>query len=217
MSAVVKSLRFFPLALALFLVSCQPATVTEAAVRPGEVLYRDDFSAPAGGWTTGVSTAGTAAFYQGAFRITVTVADYDLWSPSGHTFGDVRVEVDAGRLAGPVENRFGLVCRYRAPGDFYFFVISSDGYYGLGKASGGAVLLLGQEMMVYSPAIVTGVLPNHLRLDCVGDVLTAYVNGQPVAQARDGDYSGGDVGLLAGTFDQPGVDVIFDNFVVTAP
>jgi len=27
----------------------------------------------------------------------------------------------------------------------------------------------------------------------------------------------GDFGLLAGTFSQPGVDVVFDNFIVTKP
>jgi hypothetical protein len=29
--------------------------------------------------------------------------------------------------------------------------------------------------------------------------------------------SSGDVGLVAGTFDKPGVTIDFDNFVVTAP
>jgi hypothetical protein len=38
-----------------------------------------------------------------------------------------------------------------------------------------------------------------------------------VAQAQDPDFPEGDVGLLAGTFTQPGVDVIFDNFVVLQP
>jgi hypothetical protein len=82
---------------------------------------------------------------------------------------------------------------------------------------GGIRSLLGQEMMTYSPAIVPGILPNHLRFDCVGETLTAYVNSQQVAQVQDADHIEGDVGLLAGTFDGPGVEIIFDNFIVTNP
>jgi len=35
--------------------------------------------------------------------------------------------------------------------------------------------------------------------------------------AQDADLADGDVGLLAGTFAQPGTDAVFDNFVVIKP
>ncbi|NJN80226.1 MAG: hypothetical protein HC797_07025, partial [Anaerolineales bacterium] len=44
-----------------------------------------------------------------------------------------------------------------------------------------------------------------------------YVNGFQVAQAQDSTLTSGDVGILAGTFDTPGVDIVFDNFVVLQP
>ena len=202
--------------LALSLAACVPAA-SPAPAEPGALLFADDFTGVSGGWMVAAGPAGELNYYQGTFRIVVDYPAYDLWSLTGHSFGDVHVEADAGRLGGPQENRFGLVCRFRDPGDFYFFVISSDGYYAVGKVSGGVRTLLGQEMMEYSPAIVSGVLPNHLRFDCVGDTLTAYANSRPIAQVRDGDHLAGDVGLLAGTFDQPGVEIIFDNFIVTNP
>ena len=71
--------------------------------------------------------------------------------------------------------------------------------------------------MQYSGKIKTGAAVNHLRADCNGDTLTFYINGFKIAEARDSTLTHGDVGLLAGTFDQPGVDVIFDNFVVMKP
>jgi hypothetical protein len=202
--------------LALGLAACQPAAA-DASPGPGAVLWSDDFTGTASGWTVAAGPAGELNYYQGTFRIIVNAPAYDLWSLTDHIFRDVHVEADAGRLGGPEENRFGLVCRFRDPGNFYFFVVSSDGYYAIGKVSGGTRSLLGQEMMAYSPAIVTGILPNHLRFDCVGDTLTAYANSRQVAQARDGDHLAGDVGLLAGTFGQPGVEIIFDNFIVTNP
>jgi hypothetical protein len=58
---------------------------------------------------------------------------------------------------------------------------------------------------------------NHLRVDCIGDQLTFYINFSEVAEATDGDFPTGDVGVVAGSFAEPGVDVLFDNFVVLQP
>ena len=147
------------------------------------------------------------------YRMVVTAQHYNLWSFSGHAYQDVRVEADATRMAGPLENLFGLTCRSRAD-NFYFFAISSDGYYALGKMKNGTTSLLGQEMMAHSTAITLDTGINYLRFDCIGQTLTGYVNGQSVAIAEDADFPNGDAGLIVGTFDQPGADVAFDNFVV---
>ena len=71
--------------------------------------------------------------------------------------------------------------------------------------------------MQSSDKIKTGAAINHLRADCNGDTLSLVVNGFLVAQVHDPNLKHGDVGLLAGTFSQPGVDIIFDNFVVMKP
>ncbi len=103
------------------------------------------------------------------------------------------------------------------PKNFYFFIITSDGYEAIGKVSGGVQTLLEQDMMTYNPAIVIGNGPNHLRFDCIGQNLTGYVNGQSIAKSNDPDLQKGNAGLIAGTFDQPGVKVVFDNFIVYKP
>jgi len=38
-----------------------------------------------------------------------------------------------------------------------------------------------------------------------------------VASATDSDLPAGDVGVVAGAFSEPGVDVLFDHFVVIQP
>jgi hypothetical protein len=58
---------------------------------------------------------------------------------------------------------------------------------------------------------------NHLRADCIGNTLTFYINNNQVASVQDADFASGDVGLLAGAFFQPGVDVLFDHFTVVQP
>jgi len=71
--------------------------------------------------------------------------------------------------------------------------------------------------MEFSAAIPKGHVGVHLRADCVGNNLALFVNGQHLVTVQDDAFSDGDVGLLVGTFDTPGADLLFDNFVVYKP
>jgi hypothetical protein len=192
-----------------------PAQVSPP-VPSGSVLFQDDFGSTASGWNRVRNDGGIMDYDGGGYRILVTAQESNVWSTPGREFDDARVEVDAGKLAGPDENRIGLICRSDGA-SHYFFIIGSDGYYGLGIFTSGKAGLLGQASMQTSEAIVTGTAVNHLRLDCIGDSLAAYVNGVQVAQVQDQTLSHGEVGILAGTFDEPGADIVFDNFVVLQP
>jgi hypothetical protein len=111
----------------------------------------------------------------------------------------------------------GIICRYKDESNFYFLRITSDGYYGISKLVDGEESLLGSEELQSSSQIKTGTETNRLRADCVGNTLTLYANGQVLASVTDDSLTGGDVGLIAGTFDQAGNDARFDNFVVYRP
>lgn len=196
-----------------FVSACVPLT---PAPQTGEILFFDDFSNPASGWERFASAEGTMDYDGGGFRFLINSLNTNFWSTPRKSFRDVRIEVDLAKLSGPDENRIGLLCRF-VEDDYYFFMISSDGYYTIGKFIDGSAILLGQSEMQYHPAVHTGFAVNHLRADCISNMLVLYVNGNPVAQARDSELSEGKAGLLAGSFNQPGVDIIFDNFVVLQP
>ena len=191
-----------------------PASVS--AVPSGTTLFKDDFSSPASGWDHTKYAQGIMDYDGGGYRILVNTLQANFWSTPHKDFSDVRMEVDVGKLAGPDENRIGLICRSDGKA-YYFFIISSDGYYGLGIFTNGQAALLGQSEMQPSPKINTGMAINHVRADCNGDDLAFYVNGSQLADVHDPTLQHGDVGLLAGSFNQPGVDIVFDNFVVTKP
>ena len=202
--------------LILFLSACRSSFITDLVTQPGDKLFWDDFSDSSGNWSQISGLNGSSGIANGVYQIQVLSAQHEIAATSSHIFRDVRVEADATRLAGPAQNLFGLVCRSNNSEAFYFFAISSDGYFGLGKANKARVTLLGQKMMEYNPAILQG-SPNHLRFDCIGQTLKGFINGQAVATGQDADFSSGEVGLLAGALDSPGVDVAFDNFVVYKP
>ncbi|MBK9925485.1 MAG: hypothetical protein IPP66_09355 [Anaerolineales bacterium] len=201
----------------LVLASCLPAQPTEKVTtgKSGEMLYKEDFSNNTSGWDRFINDGGIMDYDSGGFRILVRQPKVNFWSTPAGNYQDVRVEADVTKLNGPDANRAGLMCRYRN-GDYYFFIISNDGFYTIGKFIGGNAILLGQEAMQPTEFIKAGET-NHLRADCIGSTLTLYVNFNQVASVPDTDFPTGGVGVIAGTFEEPGVDVLFQNFVVLQP
>lgn len=190
---------------------------TPAPVEAPAMLFSDSFSDPNSGWDRVQTDEGITDYDNGGYRIFVNKPRSDYWANPGRMFGDVRVEVEATKAGGPDDNDFGVICRYQDTENFYYFVISSDGFFGILRILSGETQTLGADGLKKSDAILLGRARNHLRADCIGDQLTLYVNGQQVHTARDPSFPTGDVGLLAGTYDMPGTDIHFDNFVVHAP
>jgi hypothetical protein len=52
---------------------------------------------------------------------------------------------------------------------------------------------------------------------CDSENLTLEVNGSILMDVTDSDIPAGDVGLYAGVYDAPGLEVVFDNFIVRRP
>ena len=211
---MMKLKTFLVIFLLFFLLAaCQP----EAVSLPGTILFEDDFSSHEHQWTTLVNEGGVMGYDAEGFRIFIRDAGLNYWATPGLNFDDTRIEVNALQYSGPSENRIGLICRYENDQNFYFFVISTDGYYAIGKVKAGEQILLGQDAMLYSSAIKRGVAINHLRAECQGSTLRFFVNDTPLALTEDLDFGEGDVGLLAGTFDEGGLDLLFDDFIVLQP
>jgi hypothetical protein len=207
---------FFVSPLILFSCAVPSSNLSPASQPSGTILFKDDFSSPASGWDHTKYAEGIMDYYSGGYRMMVNELQANFWATPQKDFGDVRIEMDAGKLGGPDENRIGLICRFNGD-SYYFFIVSSDGYYGLGVFTKDETNLIGQNEMQYSDKIKTGANVNHLRADCNGDTLSFYANGFPLAEVHDPTLTHGDVGLLTGTFDQPGVDIIYDNFIVMKP
>lgn len=184
---------------------------------PENLLFQDDFSDPASGWDRVDQSDGITDYADGVYRIFVNTINTDIWSNPGLDFGDVRVEVDATKVGGNDNNDFGVICRYQDSDNYYFFIASSDGYYGIGRFLGGKQELIGVESMPPSEVIKQGNATNHLRADCIGSKLSLYVNDEFLAQYEDTAFTSGDVGLIAGSLVSPGVDIHFDNFKVLKP
>lgn len=185
--------------------------------KSGSLLFQDAFSDPSSGWDRVRQAEGLTDYDNGAYRIYIDDTHADYWANPGLTFTDVNLEVEAKKIGGPDNNNYGLLCRYQNRNNFYFFIVSSDGYYGIGKVENGTQRLIHPDQMHPSWAIRKGSGANHLRAVCEGSRLALWVNGELVAETRDTNFASGDIGLIAGSFDQPGVDIVFDQLVVRIP
>lgn len=183
-----------------------------------DVLMVDNFDDPLSGWKTWLGEDGSSIDYaDGALRIYVNKAQFDYWSVAGKNYADVHLEADITKGEGPDDNDYGLICRYQNQDNFYAFVISSDGYAGIIKVKDGNYQVLSGDSLQYSETIQRGTSANRLKAICAGTVLSFSVNGSQLFELTDEDFSEGDVGVIAGAYDAPGVEVLFENFAALKP
>ena len=198
--------RLLVVALVVFFVACG-----------GEQLpWSDDFSDPASGWQAESDASAEVRCYEGVMSLLVKVPNRLAWASAGREFSDFRLAVEATQVAGPDDNEYGVLVRMRDADHFYRFSISGDGYYLVSKYDGGAWEVLNGDW-TSSAAIHLGAVTNLLEIVCRGATMTFLVNGVTLTQVEDSSYSRGDVGLYAGSFFEPGVEIHFDNLTVTEP
>ncbi len=209
----------FVVLVSLVVTACGVLPAGNAPVQAsrGQVLFQDDFSDDSSGWATWSRDVSAVAYQSGGLSIRVDQPSYDYWSRPGRRFADSILAVDASKVSGSDNNDYGLICRYRNSDNFYAFLISSDGYYGIVRVQDGQYQVLGADSLGYSEAIQKGSGANQIQAECNGSHLSLTVNGALLAQAQDSTFASGEVGLIAGTYAEPGVEIVFDNFIVIQP
>lgn len=186
--------------------------------KSGDVILADDFSSPNFQWDVWKSVdQSTVAYYEEGLVFVINSPNTDYVSVLNSVYSNSRSEVFAANLNGMMNNGFGLVCRYQDDENYYAFLVSSDGYYGIIRVLYGGFTVLNSGKMQYSDLIRQGEAVNYIRADCVGNQLTLYVNSNQLAQVEDDVFSEGLVGLMASSFDEPGVAILFDNFLLINP
>lgn len=181
----------------------------------GSTRAQYTFDDGAGAWDVFSTPGQEAAFVaaQGTLNGAVIPNRGYVWSLSHTRLSDVAIEATVQQTQGIEGNGFGVMCRADAQGNGYYFVISSQGGYAILKgnaATGKQTRLVDWQR---SDAIKTGMETNKLQAVCVNDYLSFSINGTFVAEARDKEFSSGDIGAVVAAVDKP-VWVSFDNITV---
>lgn len=217
--------------ISALLLACVPSTpaappptrsadAATTATRPSAsaVLFRDDFSDPGSGWDVAANEQGQIGYDGGSYRLRVAATEFSVWGNPGRSFGDVAIDVEAWRESGPENGELGVICRYADRQNFVYASVSPDGYYGIAERRAGELkMLTGGGRLARAAGVQPGSAVNRLRFICQGDRYTLIVNDAVIDSVTVFGFDTGDVGLLAGTFDTPGLVARFDDLVVSAP
>ena len=210
-----KILFAFLVSLILAGLACSVGGVEE--IDPAKIVYQDNFD-NTGVWEIGEYTIGDVGYTGGgAYFVEAIDQGSMLWGVASQNYSDVVLEADATQVSGPSSNNtgFGLACRLNAEGDGYYMLISGDGFYAIVKFAGGSPI----ELLDWTAAssIKEGNATNTVRATCIGDTMTVYANGSELGSAQDTDFTSGDIGFAATSFEVDPVRVEFDNLTVANP
>lgn len=214
--------KITPIILGLvFLAACDQIEAikpVQSAIEPGDILFEDDFSGSPKGWGTLGREGGSIGFDYEGMVISVNLPQYLFWTVNGDKYSDTKIDVDAVLLSGPTDDALGVICRFQDNDNFYGFMISHDGYYGIFKMIDGTMVTSSAEgNMNFSDVIRQGGVVNHIQVECDENILSLTVNDVLLAEVQDDSFSDGQIGLFAGAYDTPGVKVLFDHLLVTQP
>ncbi len=203
-----------------FTTSLTPEPVEEEVLLPdlGNDLkesYSDDFDTPnKGHWTIFNESEVVSEWRNGRFAFDINETLITAASPTNDLYlKDVIVQVDVYRIGDVLENDMGLVCRYQDQDNYYSLSFGNDNYVTIYKNVAGTWTPLFNE---FADADLSADY-HKVAISCIGTELSLYVDDQLLARVNDSDFSTGDVGILAGTYEDTPVVLEFDNFMVYMP
>lgn len=182
----------------------------------GAILFQEDFSNSSSNlWASFSSENGSAEYFDDEYRIQILSDNFLIWTRPSKSFTDVVITVDVRTVVSAGDADFGVICRYQDADNFYGLEISEDGYFVIWKiVEGETYNLISWEA---SASVPRGAGFHTITAACVDDVLSISADGEFLAQATDDTFDRGDVGFIVGTWENGGITVAFDNFVVREP
>ena len=148
----------------------------------------------------------------GAYRIDVEPPNITPGSTGDVTVADFLLEVEGAQLAGPT-GQYGVFFRQVDDQNFYFYAVTPFQTYSLWK------MVDGEWTALIEWTTAEAILPeegdvNRIGVLAEGEQITLLVNDVAVAQIEDDTFTEGNVALAAGTFDEGGIEVEFDNLEI---
>jgi len=187
-----------------------------AAAMPegGEIVYADDFSDAQTGWPEAQGAQDAFYYRDGRYVIEINTKNYFRPISGGENLQDVVITVDTRVESSSGDGDYGVMCRYADTENFYMFEITQDAYYAIYMMVNGEWYPL--RDYTYSPSL-ENVTDAVFKVSCIGDTLTFAVNDVLLGAVNDSTIPAGDYGIFAGTFDQAGNTISFDNLKVQLP
>ncbi|HKT38597.1 MAG TPA: hypothetical protein VJR48_09510 [Ktedonobacterales bacterium] len=174
-----------------------------ATATPNLVIYKDALD---GSTKSDWADDSNCFFGAGGYHIK---ASFICYAPSDKV-GDGVITVSVTQLSGPVTHAYGLVFRRPSQGNYYEFLVDSNGKWIFDKVVSGTTTHLVD--FTANAAIVSGLNKvNTLSVQAQGSHFVFSVNGTQVGTADDTTFTTGDTGLSG----NDGIEVVFTNLLIS--
>jgi serine/threonine-protein kinase len=211
--------------LAAFLTSATPTVTVEplptavvVATPTADALpLTDDFSDPSSGFGLTQADDGLVEYTDGTLRITSLAGGLEWFSPyAGLEEQDLRIDVQAQRVEGPLLSEMALICRWQDKLNYVAAAWRGDGQVSLWKKSDGIEDRWVEWTAVPEAQNAEGEW-RSLQLTCQRSAVTFTVDGMNVAEAVDPSPAPGTFALMAGLLGPGKLVVAFDDLRAARP
>src|SRR5215216_2683239 len=199
--------------------SLEPTAIATAAPAiDASVLFQDDFTNPATGWSGDKFDNYFIGYHEPEYyhiEITSPNSKTTVFEPQKQNFDNATVELkvltNSTKTAATGDFRYGLAFR-RSGDQYYAFTISprTKQWFVL-KNSPSALTVLAEGTDDNINELDTD---DTLRVDAQGSDFVFHLNDEVVGQVTDADYATGEVGFYVETFDATNAHIHFDNLVI---
>jgi len=184
------------------------------------LLLSDDFDADENDWRTGDYSderiTGNRSIASGKYRWEANALDGAVWwsVPDIASVSDMRLTVDARRVSGIEDTRYGVVIGRVDNDNYGFFQVKDSQFFKFSVRYEGEwdTVLAWTE----APSIRPGKV-NQIKIIVTGSHYAFYINDQLVSECDDGRLSRGQAGLAIELDKGDAAVFEFDNFEVRAP
>ena len=195
----------------------EPTALTTAEIEDllattdeNEPMISDDFRRNTGAWDLEPTDSADYALERRELHISVTEPNILAWSTHETPLSDFILEADVSAITSPMDGHYGFAFRLIDSDNFYEFVISPRGTFSLWKKVDGEWTELTD--WTESDAIDTAEdAVNRIGVLATGPNLAVTINDEIVAQVTDDTFADGSFGMLAGVYDEAGLEAVFDN------
>lgn len=171
---------------------------------------KDDFRRNTGAWDLEPTDSAEFAIARRALNIAITEPNMLSWSTYETPAANFILEADVSSEDPPLDGHYGFVFRMVDSDNFYEFAISPRGTYTLQKMEDGEWVDITD--WTESDAIdTTEGAVNRLGVLADGPNIVLLINDEVVNQVTDDSFADGSFGMMAGVFDEAGLEATFDN------
>jgi len=180
----------------------------------GNIILSEEFNDNANEWALYVDETGSIDILNGQMVFEVNGERLIYWSTLPGQYDSLILAAEPQVLNSTGDSDFGFVCGYQDANNFTALEISEDGYYSIWKYENDEYVVLVE--WTYDNTIAAGG-PYTMAAYCGPDRLALAVNDTLLTETVDPNYLPGSVGLAAGCWDNPNLELGFENFYILQP